>query len=217
MEAAVDAAAAASAAEDAAGLDNGNAHSRRLEWRAAERRRQQEAVEMAAALEEPSEEQADFWARWKRRRMRRWWRRRRRRRRRRSASTLCELGHHHRAPTARGRGGDGGAGGPPPRGSPAWRTRRERGAGRWRHASHLRPREDIMIEHKKAKLLVSLALSVCPRVCIPAIRFLRGTCNIAHLTLPHLTLPYLTLPQKIVENAFCYGYTKAMCRVAVQK
>jgi hypothetical protein len=60
MEAAVDAAAAASAAEDAAGLGNDNAHSRRLEWRAAECRRQQEAVEMATAFEEPSEEQADF-------------------------------------------------------------------------------------------------------------------------------------------------------------
>ena len=72
MEAAVDAVAAvASAAEeaaaaeclskpasvDAAGPGNGNAHSRRLEWRAAERRRQrEEAVETAAALEEPFEE-----------------------------------------------------------------------------------------------------------------------------------------------------------------
>jgi hypothetical protein len=31
-----------------------------------------------------------------------------------------------------------------PRGSPAWRTRRERGAGIRRHAPHLRPWEDIV-------------------------------------------------------------------------
>jgi hypothetical protein len=45
MEAAVDAVAAASAAEDAAGPGNGNAHSRQLERRATERRRQREVVE----------------------------------------------------------------------------------------------------------------------------------------------------------------------------
>ena len=62
MEAAVDAATAASAAEDAVGPCNGHARSRRMERRAAERRRQQEAVEMVAALEEPSAEPPDFWA-----------------------------------------------------------------------------------------------------------------------------------------------------------
>jgi hypothetical protein len=47
MEAAVDVVAAASAAKDVVGLCNGNdnAHSQRLEWRAAERRRQREVVE----------------------------------------------------------------------------------------------------------------------------------------------------------------------------
>jgi hypothetical protein len=62
MEVVVDVVVVASVAEDVAGPCNGNARSRRMEWRAAERRRQQEAVEMAVALEEPSEEPADFWA-----------------------------------------------------------------------------------------------------------------------------------------------------------
>jgi hypothetical protein len=62
MEAWMDVAAVASVAEDAAGSCSGNARSRWVEQRAAERRRQQEAVEMVVALEEPSAEPADFWA-----------------------------------------------------------------------------------------------------------------------------------------------------------
>jgi hypothetical protein len=49
--------AAMTASVDAVGPGNGNAHSGRLERRAAERRRQrEEAAETAAALEEPFEE-----------------------------------------------------------------------------------------------------------------------------------------------------------------
>jgi hypothetical protein len=40
-----DAVTAVPASVDAAGPDSGNSHSRRLEWRAAERRRQREVVE----------------------------------------------------------------------------------------------------------------------------------------------------------------------------